>query len=68
MNKLVPIVFAHMCCNGDTVFGQAANGDGYFRMLSWGDRPWAPVPPPMGVSSKAEKRSDSKPARRGTRR
>ncbi len=77
MSKLIPIRFAHTCCSGNTVFGQAENGDAYFRKLSWGpDRGWVPVPPPMGIAPEVKRRRGAsssvttgtvKPARRAKR-
>jgi hypothetical protein len=65
--RLVPIVFAHMCCGERGIFGQAANGDCYWRDPNWGPgRGWVPVPPPLGVAVTKPRRS--KPARRAHRR
>lgn len=49
--RLVPVLFVHMCCSPGAIAGQDANGDVYYRKLSWGhERPWQPIPPPLGAA------------------
>ncbi len=47
---LVPMVFEHMCCNAEYVFGQDANGDNVKRRVDApGSQPWETVVPALGA-------------------
>ncbi len=55
--KLVPVIFAHVCCSRGYIFGQGPNGDNYRRRADApGSEPWEPIVPALGVPLGATKR------------
>lgn len=61
--KLTPVLFRRMCCGAGWFAGQAANGDVYWRRVTWlASTPWgfAPAPTmPVRTGPETKRRSHS---------